>query len=392
MIIPNSVRSGVPCVSPNSLRIYGGLGFDWPEVEPRGCPRQYYARYGEQRVKREDNEWLRYGRVMHRAIEHMEKHDCGPEEALEAVWDIGLSDTRYAEALKDLRAYISREASPLDRYGTWATEVHLETELYVDEEFGPTNIQGIIDRISIDDDTPDVVHLGDWKSGFWYPSVQDVKESAQLKTYVWLIMQLWETLGFPRKPRRVVVHLDLIKWRELPEVVFTDDEMEAWYAYTVAVCRTIWRDEDHKPRINPGCAQCPVRDDCPAFQGIPDFALELLNVKPDDRDDLVGWRDKAATVRTLLDKAVKEIDERFRADAMSEGEIKAGGYKWLRETQWANRIDLRKLHELIGVRLYDEATITKTRLQALQAEYRELDLMSCLGREPIGTHVTRTKE
>lgn len=398
MQIPVSEHTGLPTVSPSSLRKYGVGGFELDDQEQaQGCPRQWKARYVD-KVVDDDTDQMTYGRIIHRALQLMEERGIGPEEALEIAWSetvLHLTPDYYAESLRDLRNYLDRPSTPLDRYGTLFTERRLWSTLYIDEEFGPTALQGIVDRCAVDFDDPSLIHFVDFKSNRYPPSIEQVRRAVQPKAYTWLGYRNAADLFPHTSSPRIVFHLDAIKWKELPPVLFSAADLEAWHAWTVAIVRKIWRDETAEPDINPGCARCPVRDTCPAYQSLPDLGRELLSVKPEQADELVRWRDRAAAARSVLDKAIKEIDGRFVADAEQLGMVEAGGYQWVRAAKWETVLDARRLHHLLGDEaFYDLVTATKARLEDLA---RTLDpstaaqVLDCLRSEPNGTTVKKTR-
>lgn len=365
-------------MSPTLLRRYGAPGFELAEHgETSGCPRQYKAHYID-RDRPGRSEVLDYGLIIHRALHLMEAAGMDPEEALEAAWAEGdyavvMPLERYEEARADFRAYLERGSTPLDRFATLATELRLDAELYVDPDHGPIHLQGVIDRISIDYDEPDLVHIGDWKSSRRPPSEAGLLKDVTAKAYTWLAYQCLDRL-IPPEVRsgtpRIIFHLDAIKWRELPPVYFSPDDLDAWHGWTVAIVRHILRDETAEPRLNPGCAYCPVRDTCPAFQELPAEGRRLLKIRPELRDDLAArWVDEAHLVATLLAKAVQDVDNRFKADALAEGVVAGGPFSWRRKPNWVTRVDLPRLHDALGDEFY---AAVKSSRAAVERAVRQL--------------------
>jgi hypothetical protein len=396
MRIPDG-PNGRPCVSVSQLRTYGAPGFDLDNFESaRGCPRQYKARYVTKEAKRDDAGVLRYGTVIHKAFEVAEAETMSPEDALERVWDPMLGQEWFAEAVEDLRKYMERPAGVMGNYSVIASEAHLVAPLFTHEKYGPIDFQGYVDEVSLDARDPYLLHLRDFKTNRQPPSVMDVKRDAQGKGYTWLTLQNLDQLmpGSDPDRVRVVFHLDAIKWAELPPVYFDAHDLDEWHAWMVAVVRAILDDEEAKPHVNPGCASCPVRDTCPAFQALPNGAADLLAVKPDDRDRLVAWRDRANAMRLLLKHAVDEADGRFVDDAKQLGGLTAGGYRWEPETVWETHVDTRGLHDLLGERFYDAVSPTKAALTRITAGDPALqDAALALFRSvPAGTTIKRKKD
>lgn len=392
MRIPVPDGEQYPMVSASMLRTYGAGGFTLDEQEQeRGCPRRWKAKYVDHSIPDTSSYALDYGSLIHRVLYRMEEDAIGPEDALAEEFDASMAPEAWLEAADDLRKYMER-GTPHDRFGTIAVEEPLQALLYEDEEYGPIWFRGVVDWLGIDLDDPHVLHGVDFKTNRTPPSVADVYGDAQLKGYDWLIRENWRKWMKVGRPR-TVMHLDAIKWRDV-EVRFSQDDIDGWHDWAVAVVRAILRDEDAEPSLNPGCAWCPIRDDCPAWLGMPDAASALLQVKPDDRDDLIAWRERANGLRLLLEKAVAEVDGRFKTDALAEGEIVAGGFRWTVATKWQPQVDTRRLHELLPDRFYDVVTTTK---KALTAATRDMDpseaeaVMKCIGSVPAGRTVQRRK-
>lgn len=393
MKIPDG-PSGFPTVSPTQLRTYGAGGFRLEEHEAeRGCPRQYQAKYVDKRVPDRGQVYeLDYGSLIHNVLFRMEEHGEGPEEALDKEFPAWMPPEAYREALDDLHGYLERGSSPMDRFGTVGVEEHLDAELYVDEEFGPIHMRGFVDWLGIDLDDPRTLHVVDYKTNRHPPSTEDVRGDVQLKTYHWLAMKHAERWGIDR----VVVHLDAIKWREV-EVAFTPQEIEDWHGWAVAVVRAILRDEEAAPVVNPGCAWCPVKDDCPAFLGLPQVASSLSEnlAGLEDPAEKLRWRDAANAVRLLLEKAVAAIDKEFadRARALPGGLV-IGDTRWALDTEWSTEIDLLRLHEVLGDRFYEVVATSESKLKTLTKDWTPeatAAVLGCVSRVPSGSKVKKGK-
>jgi len=401
--IPIPEGAEFPAVSNNMIRTYGAGGFILAGHElPRGCPRQWQWRYNNpsgERPPGEQADVLDFGSIMHRALQLMEEEQSSPEDSVLKAWSEkghGLMTPEwYQEALYDIRRYMDRGQSPLDNYANYGTEVGLEAILYEDEDFGPIVFRGTIDWLGLDWQNPNDIHIVDFKTNRFPPSIEDVMRDVQGKGYAWLVLQnayrLFPGVTHPRP----LFTLDAIKWNQLPPVFYDADTIEAWHQWVVAIVRQILRDEDAEPEVNDGCPQCPIRDSCPAWAKVPDQANFLLQVKPDDADELMIWREKVNALRLLLEKAVKEVDGRFNADAAREGQVVAGGMQLDWTAKWVEVQDLPRLHSLLGDDLfYEVASAGKGKLEAvckgLDPETAEA-AMGCLRKEPNGMTVKRTR-
>jgi hypothetical protein len=387
--------NGFPTLSPTQLRTYGAGGFRLEEQESeRGCPRQYKAKYVERRVPHQRSDAMDYGTMIHQVMWLMEAETIGPEEALERCFPADMDPAFWTEAVNDLAAYMDRSGSPVDRMATVATEVELTALLYEDEEFGPIYMRGIIDWLGIDSEQPGVMHAVDYKTNRHPPKVEDVLGDVQLKTYDWLVRQNW-TRWLSGTPQ-VVVHLDAIKYREI-EVRFTQQEIEAWHGWAVAVARRILRDETAEPVLNPHCGWCPVRDDCPAWLGMPDTAKALLERRPANDASLqqrYEWRKVANALRILLEKSVEEIDNAIKHKALADGMVVIGDQKWERTDDWGTEIDMIALHRVLGGRFYEIVTTSKKKIEALTASMEPHEIaavQATISTVPKGVKIQQSK-
>lgn len=371
MRIPNG-PTGEMTVSASQIRTFGAGGFQLDSQEQsKGCPRLYYVKYVAKALPEAEPSYpLIYGSMMHDVFHRMERDGVTPDEALVAAFPADGSPEMWAEAKADLTKYMERGASPADRYGTLAVEVELDALLFVDDEYGPVHWRGFVDHIGLDMDEPYVLHVTDYKTNRFPPTVSQVEGDVQLKSYAWLAMQCSEQFGIPRDRVKVVVHLDAIKWREI-EVQYTAEEIQDWHDWAVAVCRGILRDEEAKPKVNPGCADCPIRYDCPAFEALPDTAREMaLGLRRmDDPGQRIQWREAANAVRLLLEKEVKAIDAALQEKAVAEGGLVIGDWEWTVGQEWHDAWDLRALHRALGEAFYGVVNPVKSRIEKVTQDW-----------------------
>lgn len=372
------VTDGRMTVSPSQMRTYGAGGFALDEQETtRGCPRRYKAKYVDGVDSEEESYALKYGTFFHHVMERLEDGET-PEEAVVNAFPVDGDPAMLTEIREDLERYLQRPSNPMDLYATLQTELMLSALLYVDEEYGEVWIRGGIDKLAVDHETPGVVHVVDYKTNRFPPSIEAVRGDVQLKTYHYLVKQNAEALGLPRNVR-VVVHLDAVKYREV-SVSYSDDDIEDWRTWAEAVSRTILRDDEANPVINPGCDWCPVQDTCPAFQSLPTVATDLLEREGTITDPEVRqrWRDAANDVRLLLEKKVKRIDAEFNAQAEREGGLVVGDTQWTVKPRFVVEVDKKALHRALGNDFYGVVNVVRGRVNDLvknwgSAELAEVD-------------------
>lgn len=388
-------KSGHPTVSATQLRTYGAGGFHLDEQEqPRGCPRKYQSRYVHG-VADEPTDRMLYGRLVHRVFELVERDGADPYEALLREFPPELDPDLMTEARRDLDDYLARQSSPLDDMHTLGVELDLEAPLYVDEDHGPVWYRAILDKVLIDPDRPDRIHVVDYKTSRTPPSRADLRGDVQLKGQAWVLAERWPHMapsaaGVPQ----VWVHLDAVKWRDLAHS-YTAADLDDWRMWAVAVTRAILRDDTAAPRVNPGCPQCVVRHDCPALDKLPARGAALVKaLAAGELEERIQWRDLANGTRILLEKAVKAIDAEIAELVRDSGPLVAAGYRWSEEQQRTEEVDVRRLAELLGDDIWAVVNVVKGRLEQLTESWPASDqdqVWACFTERVTGLHVKRTK-
>lgn len=394
MKIPVSDRTGYPTVSPTMLRRYGVSGVVLPgQEEDQGCPRRFKAHYVEHRAPTDDAYVLRLGIIVHEALQLMEEESIPPEAALERCFPADLGPEAYDECLTDLTAYLERGASPSDKYAALATEQHLTAHLYDDEDHGPIYVQGFIDWIGVDANDPSTIHSVDYKHQRHPASREEVRQSLQFRIYDLLIRK--NVARYTRRENpNVVMHLDAVKFSDVA-VRYQPEDAEVFEQWLITMVRHILADDDANPVLNPGCAYCPVRSDCPAFEALPEMAEQVLMARPgiDDDDARLAWRDRANAARLLLEKAVKEVDGRY-ADLTyaSGGLFETPTQRFTVEPKYADEVDLRALHAALGDTFYEIARTSKTAVRRATKTWTPssvADVEAAISRVTTGSKVVR---
>ncbi|MGH7743277.1 MAG: RecB family exonuclease [Candidatus Dormibacteria bacterium] len=322
---------GRPKVSISQLRRYGAVdlatgGEDHTETI-RGCPRSYALTYGTgQPVPEFPSRPAELGILLHRALAYMEDHTCGPEEALGAVWPPTLGPADMAEAQRILGKYIER-GGPGTRYATLAAELDLTMELYVDDLYGPVMFRGIVDVLAVDPSDPGVVQVIDYKSAARPISKESLRGNVQLMGYVWLVRQWWfQQHGY--YPERVIAHFDALRYSDVP-IEYTASELDLWWEWACAMCRTMLRDENPQPILNDGCTWCPVKWTCPAWLALPGEGMSALARLQGSTPENLGDRlIEAQQVLKLLAHHVEERQKALEAETVARGSLQVGDQTW----------------------------------------------------------------
>lgn len=384
---------GKPTLYVSRLHAYGAGGYTLVDQEAeQGCPRQYRKRYVDHDPRmREESDTLSFGRVIHAALALMETASISPEDALRQAWDQRLGPEWMAEAVEDLDGYLARAS---DRMSTVATEVDLYGLLYVDEVFGEVWFGGRLDRLEVDVNDPGTLHVRDYKTNRRPVARAAMKGDVQLKSYDWLVRQNWARLMGSTTSPSIVVHLDLVKHYDL-DWWYEAQEIEEWAAWCEAIARAILRDEAGDPMVGPGCAWCPVKDDCRAYRALPGQGRGMLERRQvTDLVRMVAWRDEAAETVRLLKAGIDDIDATIaeRVDAEG-GSAVVGASLFTREASEARKADLRRVHAVLGDQFYDLASVSLTKLDDLSRGDPQLRdaLNACIAKEVTGTKITRKK-
>lgn len=347
-------------ISPTSLRTYGsGDALTEDHEEDRGCRRRWKAKYVDG-VKEEGFSYpLAYGSMFHRVMERIVSHGVDPREAVLSAIEPDATVEMVDELLADLEAYLARPADPMDDMAVLGTEVDLRFPLYVDDEHGEITFRAILDVLAMDPDDPSTIHVKDYKSNRSPISGSDLAGDVQLRGQAWLVRRLasrWTSEPHPR----IVMHMDLVKYRDYV-IEYTDDQLDAWETWAVAIVRTILRDEEAPPTLNPYCPSCPVQDTCPALADAPADALALAQALPDPEALAAGrqWRDEANRARLVLDKMVKAWDKTFEAQVRKAGEVEVLGTRYAIAPKDVTAVDVFAIARALGDDFPKVATVSK---------------------------------
>lgn len=392
----DQVKMNIPkgMLSASQFRTFGAAGLLLDEQEDDiGCPRLYQAKYIERTLPPEERSYpLNYGSYFHRILFLIEQGET-PDDALQSAIEPDVSLEMVAEARVDLENYMVRGA-PSDRYGTLAVESELSAVLYVDEVFGPISFRGFIDWIGVDLDLPNVLHVTDYKTNRFPPNEADLMGDIQMRGYHWLV---WKNRArwSDSESVKIITHYDAIKFREV-SLQYTDQQIQDWETWAIAVARQILREEKFEPVINAGCSHCPIRRDCPAYQSLPESADLLIAQRPEALDDLMVWRDRANAIRLTLEKEVKAIDGKMKDVAMSSSDVVVpiGGYTLEIVPNVVETADMRRLHTVLQDEFYDVISTSKAAIERLAGTDRptlRTAALNCYEPEIKGTKVRKLK-
>lgn len=343
--IPRNAAGNVQ-VSHTQLQRYGTMDMTGDDpASISGCPRAYALTYSQGEVPEMPSPAAEMGSVLHRALHRMEQDSCGPEDALQRVWAPTLSMADYSDAVEILLGYLDRDG-PMTRYATLATELDITATLFTDPVHGPVIFRGIVDNISIDPMDPEIVRVVDHKSSSRPVSAADLRGHVQLRGYVWLVRQWWRE-KFGTDPERIVAHLDLLRFRDIP-IEYTDYELDVWHQWACAMVRTMLEDRAAMPILNPGCTHCPVRWGCPAWRALPGSGMSVwTRLAGRSVPELIEHYQDATEVMGLLGKQVKQLETTLGAEAHAVGSLTVGDQDWVSGPGSKTVVDVLDLVDLL---------------------------------------------
>lgn len=358
MKIPNNT------ISPSALRTYGSADIRTEDHEDdKGCPRRWKAKYVDGIKETEASYPLIYGSMFHRVMERIVAADCDPREAVLQAIGPDADLTMVDELLEDLEKYLARPSSETDDMATMGTELDLRHPLFEDKEHGEIHFRAILDWVGIDPDDSSTIHIKDYKSNRSPVSNDDLVGDVQLRGQAWLVRKLaarWTNVPNPR----IIMHLDLVKFRDYT-YEYSDDQLDAWETWAIAMVRTILRDDKATPVLNANCSSCIVRHDCPALLDAPKAAAKLAGRKL-KADDLVkgrAWRDSANDMRLLLEKSVKAWDDDFAKRIAKDGPVTIGDKEYLLAPREVTKVNVFAIARALGDDFPRVATVSKAAIE-----------------------------
>lgn len=257
--------AGVPSPGPDRPILGGAVRLSPSQGDAYAtCPRRY-ALERRLRLASIDTPYLRFGSLVHEALERAEKETIGtgrahaePNRAVEILEDLWQGADFGTPALTDAWLVVARDATTklYERWPGRGEPVQLEMEVSADIEGMPW--AGKVDRV---ERTSEGLRIVDYKTGTGVPTYEEAAVSIQLGFYV---MAVGETLGepvraaefwFPRGPTRSVSTRS-----------FDVDRLDEVRTAMVEIGRGVV-EERWEPRINPYCERCPFRLSCPEWGG-----------------------------------------------------------------------------------------------------------------------------
>lgn len=395
ILVPTD-KEGRPRFSISQFRTYGAADVVMEEQEdPRGCPRQYHRKYVLHNVPRDIRPApLALGSLFHDVLHTMERDNTGPEEALEACWPARMPPRDMARVKEVLLKYLDR-GGPMNRYGTLDHELDLTVELYVDDVFGPVMFRSIIDWVGIDLADQALLHIVDYKSNQQPPKAEALRGDIQLMSQDWVVHrdEVWNR-WLRGQPKRTVMHLDAIRWRDIP-IRYSPGQLEEWHVWAVTVARKILRDTDWKPSLNPGCPWCPVQFDCPKWLDLPGTAETVAMRRTGETpDDVFLQLSELKRVKGLVDKAVKVATDKLEDLAKVRKVLQVGDEVWSVDKDWETEVDWPRLYELLGDDLWPHLSGSRALVERAVAHLDPSDRARALAlveRVPAGTRIKKEK-
>ena len=381
-------------ISPTSLRTYGsGDALPDDHEEDRGCRRRWKAKYVDGVKEEQFSYALAYGSMFHRVMERIVAHDVDPREAVLSAIEPDATVQMVDELLADLEAYLARPSDGFDDMAVLGTEVDLRSPLYDDEEHGEITFRAILDVLAVDPDDPSVIHVKDYKSNRSPISGSDLAGDVQLRGQAWLVRRHASRWTSEPNPR-IIMHMDLVKFRDYT-YEYSDDELDAWETWAIAIVRAILRDEDATPRLNAYCSSCPVRDDCPALASAPADALALAAKAAFDPKALTAgrmWRDEANRARLALEKVVKAWDLEFEATIGKVGAQVIAGKEYSLVPKDVTFIDVFAIARALGEDFPKVASVSKAAIdRSSLTESQKATALSHFRSEVDGTRLSSRK-
>lgn len=228
------------------------------------CPRRY-ALERRLRLASSDTPYLRFGSLVHEALERAEKETLGtgrahaePERALEIAEVLWQEADFGTPALTDAWLVVAREAITklYERWPGSGTPVQLEMSVSADIDGLPWI--GKVDRV---ERSAEGLRVVDYKTGTSVPTYDEASESIQLGFYV---LAVGEMLGEP--VRAAEFWFPRGSAQSVSTRSFDIDRLDEVRTAMVEIGRGIV-DENWEPKINSNCHRCPFRMSCPAWAG-----------------------------------------------------------------------------------------------------------------------------
>jgi putative RecB family exonuclease len=202
--------------------------------------------------------------------------------------------------------------------------VRHEDVIGVEREFdlmiGRFRVVGALDRVNrLDAETVEIV---DYKSNRILFTRAEVDSSLQMSLYALAAAKLWPWAKNVRLTFHMLRHSIRMETTRSPE------QLETAKAYVAALGEQIEHVTDFPARLNPNCAYCDHKAQCPTFAEALKGKRWVVAADLGDLGAVAQEREEVAAIAKLAYARKGELEEVLRTQIEKEGEVSAGGRKY----------------------------------------------------------------
>jgi len=289
------------------------------------CPLSYRLHYLD-KLQAEPGMPLRFGKMIHAVLERLLREVIDDErtgplaepralELLQEAWAAeGLSGLDlFEEATGILKAFV-RDQGMVDHRDVLAVEKEFRLTV------GEFTVLGFIDRVDRTDD--ETIEIIDYKTNRQLFTRDEVESSLQMSLYQLAAQRFWPWA------KRVKLTFWMVRHSVRQETSRTPEQLEAALAYVETLGRQTEVATEFPPRLNPNCAYCDHRQQCPAYAEALRGRRDVVCADQADLESVAREREEVARLAKLLYARKDELDDVLKAHLKEQDELLLGGVRY----------------------------------------------------------------
>ena len=289
------------------------------------CPLSFKLQYIDKR-QAEPGMPLRFGKVVHAALEHLlrdviEHEHTGPLDEDRALtlftqaWGAekltGLHE--FAEGVAMLRSFV-RSQGVVDHRDILAVEKDFRIPV------GRFTVLGFMDRVDrIDDETIEII---DYKTNRQLFTREEVDDSLQMSLYEVAARRLWPWV------KNVRLTFLMLRHGIRQTTTRTPEQLDAAMAYVAMLGAMTETETVFAPKLGPNCVYCDHRNGCPAYADALTGRRATLGADPEDLDAVAREREEVARLAKVLYARKSELDGVLREHLKERDNLVLAGVRY----------------------------------------------------------------
>jgi len=289
------------------------------------CPLSFKLHYID-RKPAEPGLPLRFGQAIHAALEQLIRQavDAGQKGPLPLERALACFAEHWAKANLSGTGLFGEGVAILKDFVRDQGVLDPATILGIEQEFrlplGKYEVLGFLDRVErIDENTLEVI---DYKTNHQLFSREELDSSLQMSLYALAAQALWPWA----KEIRLIFWM--LRHGIRQTTARTSEQLEAAKAYVLTLGRQTETATEYPARLQPNCAYCDHRQDCPAYANVLQGSQETLPEAFRSVEEVAAERERLAARLRILQGRKSELEQTLKEHLKRQDSLTAGGLRY----------------------------------------------------------------